>query len=106
MNPIHLTVTWLPGWIDAVTLWPFILYRKGHETNVPLRCHEMYHWRQALRWGVVPWYLAYILLVPVYIGRPRRHPMEVRAYDVQRQVRDRIRNGETVDALLVQSSKV
>ena len=93
MNPIPLTVPWLPGWVDAVTLWPFIVYRKGYETNIPLRCHEMYHWRQALRWGVVPWYLAYILLMPFYIGRPRRHPMEVPAYEVQRKVRERMRGG-------------
>lgn len=84
MKPINLTVPWLPAWIDAITLWPFIVYRRGCEASIPLQRHEYYHWRQALRWGVVPWYLAYVILLPFYWRRPREHPMEVRAYEVQR----------------------
>ena len=86
--PLELTSPWLPGWADAITLWPFIVYRRGYETNVPLRAHEMYHWRQALRWGVVPWYVAYLALAPFYLRNPRCHPMEVRAYEVQREVQE------------------
>ena len=85
MSPIELTVPRLPSKILAVTLWPFILYRRGYETNTPLRAHEQYHWRQALRWGVVPWYVAYLVLAPFYFRKPWRHPMEVRAYEVQRE---------------------
>ena len=86
VSPIELTVGWLPKGTDAVTLWPFIVYRQGYESNVPLRAHEMYHWRQALRWGVVPWYVAYLVLAPFFLRKPWRHPMEVRAYEVQREV--------------------
>ena len=80
MKPINLTVPWLPEWIDAVTLWPFIVYRRGCEDSISLRRHEYYHWRQAVQWGVVPWYLAYVILLPFYWKRPREHPMEVGAY--------------------------
>ena len=58
MKPIELTVGKLhKEGVDAVTLWPFILYRRGHRDDVALRCHEHLHWHQALRWGVLPWYL-------------------------------------------------
>ena len=40
MKPINLTVPWLPGWIDAITLWPFIVYRRGCEDSIPLQRHE------------------------------------------------------------------
>ena len=72
MKPINLTVPWLPEWIHAVTLWPFIVYRRGCEASIPLQR------------GVVPWYLAYVILLPFYWKRPREHPMEVEAYAVQR----------------------
>ena len=84
MRPINLIVPWLPGWIDAITLWPFIVYRRGCEASIPLQRHEYCHWRQAVQWGVVPWYLAYVILLPFYWKRPREHPMEVGAYAVQR----------------------
>ena len=71
MKPINLTVAWLPGWIDAITPWPFIVYRRGCEDSTRLRRHEYYHWRQAFQWGVVPWYLAYVILLPFYWKRPR-----------------------------------
>ena len=35
---------------------------------------------QAVKWGVVPWYLAYVIVLPFYWKRPREHPMEVEAY--------------------------
>ena len=54
MKPINLTVPWLPGWIDAITLWPFIVYRRGCEGSIPLQRHEYYHWRQAVRCGSFP----------------------------------------------------
>ena len=37
MKPINLTVPWLPEWIDAVTLWPFIVYRRGCEDSISLQ---------------------------------------------------------------------
>ena len=80
MKPINLVVPWLPGWVDAVTLWPFVVYRRGYEASIPLRRHEYYHWRQAARWCVVPWYLAYLVLLPFYLKKPKSHPMEIGAY--------------------------
>ena len=39
---------------------------EGCEASIPLQQHEYYHWRQAVQWGVVPWYLAYVILLPFY----------------------------------------
>ena len=80
MKPIEITVPWLPKGVGAITLWPFIVY-KTRALRDRYREHELFHWRQALRWGVVPWYIAYIALMPFY-GDPRAHPMEREAYRV------------------------
>ena len=102
LKPIEVTVPWLHARsVDAITLWPFILYRRGHRDNLPLRCHEHYHWREAFRWGVLPWYLIYLLLLPFYIGKPSdQHPLEASAYAKQREVRALLDRGESVDELL------
>ena len=99
MHPIEVTVPRLHNNnVDAITLWPFILYRRGHEDNPPLRCHEYYHWRQALRWGVLPWYLIYVILVPFYLGkRAERHPLEAPAYAKQREIIARLVAGQDID---------
>jgi len=79
----------------AITLWPFIFYRSTEALeDIPLKAHEHFHWKQALRWGVVPWYLAYLLLLPFYFRqRPDDHPMERQAYDVQRRVTIAVASG-------------
>ena len=99
LKPIEVTVPRLHArGVDAITLWPFILYRRGHRDNLPLRCHEYYHWREAFRWGVLPWYLFYLLLLPFYIRKPSdQHPLEVPAYAKQREVRALLDRGESVD---------
>ena len=99
LNPVEVTVPWLHlKSVDAVTIWPFILYRKGHQDSLPLRCHEYYHWRQALRWYVLPWYLVYLALLPFYVRKPSdQHPLEAPAYAKQREVRALLDSGESVD---------
>ena len=100
---IALTVPKLQPGVDAVTLWPFIVYRRGYEQDLPLRCHEHYHWRQALRWGVLPWYVAYLVLKPFYLGpRTRLHPLEVPAYAKQREVKALLDAGQNVDQQLAE----
>ena len=88
MRPIELTLPWLPApkTVDAITLWPLILWRPGYRTNPGLRAHEVYHWKQAKRWGVLPWYLAYVILRVVYWTGGRGHPMERRAYEIQDEI--------------------
>ncbi|PKB77799.1 MAG: hypothetical protein BZY88_20730 [SAR202 cluster bacterium Io17-Chloro-G9] len=94
MKSIELTVPALQKGVDAMTLWPFIIYRRGAQDNLPLRCHEWFHWRHALRWGVLPWYLAYILIKPWYLGaRTPQHPFEAPAYAKQRQIIDALAGG-------------
>ena len=82
--PIEIISKWVPFKAHAITLFPFIIYKKGYENSPCLRVHERFHWYQARKWGVLPWYLAYLLLLLVYIGRPsREHPLEKPAYEKQ-----------------------
>ena len=68
---------------DAITLWPFIFFRDSVWDDKCLHIHETYHWYQALHWGVVPWYLVYLALLPFYLSKPKEHPMEVVPYQLQ-----------------------
>lgn len=104
MKPIEITLPRLhKSGIDAITLWPFIVYRRGHEDNIALRCHEFFHWRQALRWGVVPWYLAYLLLALFYFRKPSdQHPLEAPAYAKQREILALLNAGQSIDEHLAE----
>src|ERR687892_262172 len=99
LNPIEITVPRLhQDNIHAITLWPFILYRRGFQDDIALRCHEFFHWRQAFRWGVLPWYLLYLALVPFYFRRPAdQPPLEAPAYAEQREVLRLLDAGESID---------
>lgn len=80
---MEISVPWLPGGIRAITLWPFILYR---ERTPCIEVHERYHWHQAARWFVLPWYIAYLAIGLFYIGRPAdEHPLEREGYRLQRE---------------------
>lgn len=102
MKPIELTVGRLhKKGVDAITLWPFILYRRGHRDDVALRCHEHFHWRQALRWGVLPWYLWYLALVPFYLRKPScEHPLERPAYELQARIKKKLDSGASIEGEL------
>ncbi len=103
MKPIERTTSWLPPGVDGITLWPFIFYRRGKEGDIPLRCHEHYHWRHALRWGVLPWYLAYGVLKLFYLGQPpERHPLEAPAYAKQRQIIQLLAAGASIEQHLAE----
>ncbi len=103
MKPIELTVPTLQKGVDAMTLWPFIIYRRGARDNLPLRCHEWFHWRHAQRWGVLPWYVTYLLLKPFYLGaRTPLHPLEAPAYAKQQQIIDMQAAGESLDGPLAE----
>ncbi len=102
MKPIELTVGKLhKEGVDAITLWPFILYRRGHREDIALRAHEHFHWNQALRWGVLPWYLWYLALVPFYFRKPSsKHPLERPAYELQWQIQEKQKSGISIEAEL------
>lgn len=89
MKPIKIVLPKLPGRIGAITLWPFIVYRQGQEKRPELHAHEMHHWNTALRCGILPWYLAYLLLLP-FFGGGRNHPLERPAYEEEERVRREI----------------
>ena len=84
ISPIEIESNWFPFWsVWAVTLWPVIFYKRPHKTEC-IRQHELYHWHQALKFGVLPWYLAYFFLQIFYFRRPaNEHPLEKEAYAVQ-----------------------
>lgn len=75
-----------PGRADAITLWPFVFFKGKAKQDRALRAHEMYHWKQARNWGVLPWYLAYLVLLVIYGTGGRDHPMEKPAYKVQDEI--------------------
>ncbi len=109
MKPIELTVPALQRGVEAITLWPFIIYRRGIidgrgcGNGLPLRCHEWFHWRQALRWGVLPWYAAYLLLKPFYLGaRTPLHPFEAPAYALQEKIIKMQAAAESLDGPLAE----
>lgn len=84
MKPINLTVPWLPGWIDAVTLWPFIVYRRAERPAYPFVAMSITTGIRRPSGVSFPRYLVYLILLPFYWKRPREHSMEVEAYKVQR----------------------
>lgn len=92
LTPIEITSPWLPSHITAITLWPFVFYRRGVDRSKTLRAHERYHWDQALRWGVLPWYITYVLLLLVHRTGGRDHPMEREAYALADRIREAERN--------------
>ena len=92
-KPIELAIPWLPKGIAAITLWPFIFYLKGYENDMALRSHEYYHWYHAVKFGILPWYLTYILLRILYIKKPiHEHPFEKPAYAEQAEVNQLIKS--------------
>ena len=69
---IELTVKRIP-WpfpkrVHAVTLFPFIVYEPSARYDKAVQAHERYHWKDQMRWLVIPWFLVYIALLPFYGG--------------------------------------
>ena len=53
-----------PEEVHAVTIWPVIVYEAQVWDNPCVQIHERYHWMDQLRWFLVPWFLAYLILRP------------------------------------------
>ncbi len=84
-QPTFVTVSWLPFRARAMTLYPFIFVRRDLQHDYCLYLHELYHWRQQRKWWLIPWLLAYLILLPTVIGKPMSaHPLERGAYKAQR----------------------
>ncbi len=87
MKPKYKIVNkiWLfPSWVAAVTLYPYIIIKKEYEGDKCLRAHEEYHFNQIQKFGIIPWYLLYLILSIICIGKPAdKHPLEKRAYEIQ-----------------------
>ena len=71
-----------PKKVFAVTLWPFIFYEHEVRQDKGVQVHERYHLRDQRKWLVIPWFIAYIALLPFY-GGGREHPLERLAYELQ-----------------------
>jgi hypothetical protein len=75
--------------VHAIMLWPFIVIRRDRDDPC-LRGHELYHFDEASSWGVLPWYVTYLVIVACRIGRPASsHPMERLARLLERECRAR-----------------
>ena len=98
MKPVEVSVPRLWGNVGAITLWPFIFYRKDQRGRPELRAHEEHHWQTALKYGVLPWYIAYLILLPLY-GGGSRHPLERAAYAEEDRVRRGVRE-KTMDRVM------
>lgn len=75
-----------PAWVWAVTVWPLILLEPQAWDRPDILAHERYHAIDQLRWVWLPWFVAYFLLMP-FFPETTKHPLERRAYEIQRQVR-------------------
>ena len=90
-DPIELHPRWWFGQA-AMTIWPFVFFawppRPGRhkEWVKAIRAHERHHWEQQRRWYVLPWLVAYLVLLPFYAWRIRQHPMEREGYRIQRAI--------------------
>lgn len=62
---------------DAITLAPFIFISPSKANDEALVAHEMVHYKEQLRWLVIPWWIAYL------VSRTFRKNAEIRAYKVQ-----------------------
>jgi len=87
---IEITVKHIP-WpfpksVHAVTIWPFIFYEERVRFDKATQAHERYHLADQKRWLVIPWFIAYVALLPFYGGN-RQHPMERPAYLVSDYIR-------------------
>ncbi len=77
-----------PESVHAVTIFPFVIYEAKVWDDPCVQIHERYHWIDQLRWLLVPWFLTYLVL-RVFYGGGRRHPLEREAYRRQ----DRCKEG-------------
>lgn len=68
-----LTTRFVSAGFDALTVWPFIFVHPGKETPGLIE-HERVHWREQMRWLVLPWWALYLL------SKRFRLAAEVRAY--------------------------
>ena len=79
-----------PKSVHAVTLWPFIIYEKQVRNHPAVQAHERYHWKDQMRWLVIPWFIIYVALLPFY-GGFRKHPFDRPAYEIEDAEKDKIR---------------
>ena len=71
-----------PKGVYATTIWPFVIYEPQVWDDECVQRHERYHWKDQIRWLVIPWLIAYLLLSLKY-GGGRNHPFEKPAYAIQ-----------------------
>ena len=72
-----------PESVHAVTVWPLVFYESEVWDDKCVQIHERYHWVDQIRWLLLPWFTAYLILRPFY-GGGDNHPLEREAYRRQR----------------------
>jgi hypothetical protein len=61
----------------AITIAPFIFIAPEQADDAALVAHENVHYKEQLKWLMIPWWIAYL------VSRTFRKNAEVRAYKVQ-----------------------
>lgn len=76
--PTIFYVDFIPGGFNGICLPPFGIYiTKDQQSNTALLQHEMIHWQQYQRMGIVPYYYEY--MKAYFIHGYDLHPMEQEA---------------------------
>ena len=91
-KPIELETRFVPPWMGAIMVWPFILYRPERwESRMTAYMHTL--WRQCRSCWVFPWYLSYFILGPFFLARTRwmHHPLQLHAWGVAAGATDPVR---------------
>jgi hypothetical protein len=100
LKPKYIFLPFIPTDKNAVTIYPFIFWSKKKKgwLRQDIIVHEMYHWNEQNHWrltktfGLLQWFLKYILLwfyFNVMLGlKSQEHPMEKPAYQQQYQYRE------------------
>lgn len=86
---------WLPALLgmSATTVAPFVCFRRGAfdpatPGGLALIAHEAHHLRQAREMGWLTFYFRYLLGQFRCRFQHNRHPLEIPAIELQRQVRE------------------
>jgi hypothetical protein len=78
MQPKIITVKWLPFKLRGATLPPFgIFIKTEHVNNEKIINHDLIHWKQYKRMGLLMYYFRYIIQL-IIIGYDTM-PMEMEA---------------------------
>lgn len=76
----------LPKHITAITLWPFIVFKRKEDSIIPqLLNHEKIHLRQQLELLVLPFYIIYLVEYLIHLILHRNHDKAYRNISFEKE---------------------